>query len=156
MHFNKKNIVAVALVLTATIALTFAYNKFNNKEYAFEGQVAQIVEMDKEEQQRNLNQIVEENQINIQYAAGVVFEGKTSKNFSVKNIQNNNGDIKFTIYDKDGDVIYESDAIQRGYECTQITLDKELPKGTNECKISIGYVEAGNVKNTFPLTIEVI
>ena len=155
---NKKK----AMIITAIIALLFigifsvvyCLNSNNNKS-EYEQKVEKIVAMNKEDQQKYIDQIVEEGQINIQYSLGATFNGKTSQSFNVKNIENNNGDIVFTIYDESGNEIYNSKPIQRGYECTEITLDKELPVGTHECRISIGYVDAGNVKSTFPITIEV-
>ena len=154
---NKKKamiITAIVVLLIGIFAVVYSLHNSNNKS-EYEQKVEKIVAMNKEDQQKYIDQIVEEGQINIQYSLGATFNGKTSQSFNVKNIENNNGDIVFTIYDESGNEIYNSKPIQRGYECTEITLDKELPVGTHECRISIGYVDAGNVKSTFPITIEV-
>lgn len=154
---NKKKamiITAIAVLLIGIFAVGYSLHNSSNKS-EYEQKVEKIVAVNPEEQQKYIDQIVEEGQINIQYSLGATFNGKTSQSFNVKNIENNNGDIVFAIYDENGEEIYNSDPIQRGYECTEITLDKELPVGTHECRISIGYVDAGNVKSTFPITIEV-
>lgn len=154
---NKKKamiITAIAVLLIGIFAVGYSLHNSSNKS-EYEQKVEKIVAVNPEEQQKYIDQIVEEGQINIQYSLGATFNGKTSQGFNVKNIENNHGDIVFAIYDENGEEIYNSDPIQRGYECTEITLDKELPVGTHECRISIGYVDAGNVKSTFPITIEV-
>lgn len=154
---NKKKamiITAIAVLLIGIFAVGYSWYSNNNKS-EYEQKVEKIVAISEEDQQKYIDQIVEEGQINIQYSLGATFNGKTSQGFNVKNIENNNGDIVFTIYDESGNEIYNSKPIQRGYECTEITLDKELPVGIHECRISIGYVDAGNVKSTFPITIEV-
>lgn len=154
---NKKKamiITAIAVLLIGIFAVGYSWYSNNNKS-EYEQKVEKIVAISEEDQQKYIDQIVEEGQINIQYSLGTTFNGKTSQGFNVKNIENNNGDIVFTIYDESGNEIYNSKPIQRGYECTEITLDKELPVGIHECRISIGYVDAGNVRSTFPITIEV-
>ena len=61
----------------------------------------------------------------------------------------------FEIFDETGECVYVSKKIEPGYEMNQIELEKELSKGTHECKIKVGYAEEGNVSSAFPLTIEV-
>lgn len=121
----------------------------------YEQQVDQITEIDKEERQKQLDQIVEDGKINIQYSLGAVFNGKVSESFNVKNIENNKHPIIFTLYDEDGEVIYESKQIEPGYEINSIELTKELSEGIHDCQIEIGYATEGNVSSVFPITIEV-
>ena len=131
----------------------------NNQELIkseFEQEMSKIVEIDKDERQRYLDQLVKDGEINIQYSLNTKFKGKQSEDFVIKNIDNNKGNIMFTIYDSNDDVIYQSTEIQRGYECNKIILNKELPKGKNTCKISIYYSNKGNVKSKFPIVIEVV
>lgn len=121
----------------------------------YENQVDKIKEIDNSEKQDELNMIVEKGKMNVNYSATAVFKGKISQTFNVKNIQNNHYPIVFELYDKNGDSLYLSKKIEPGYEINQIELTKELPKGTHECKIKVGYAEEGNVSSAFPITIEV-
>lgn len=121
----------------------------------YETAVNQITEIDYEQRQRELDQIVEEGMMNVQYLSSCQFNGKVSETFNVKNIENNKHPIIFTITDEKDNVIYQSKQIDLGYELNSIELDKELSKGTHNCKIQIGYAVEGNVSSVFPITIEV-
>jgi len=121
----------------------------------FEVAVDRITEIDYAERQEQLNQIVEDGMMNVQYSLYSEFNGKVSTSFNVKNIENNKYPIAFKLIDENGTVIYKSAKIERGYELNAIELDKELSKGTHECKIELGYAEEGNVSSVFPITIEV-
>ena len=158
---GKQNKVLIGIIILLIIALGGAvFMLMNNqdepeKEDVISAEINKITEISPEERQAAINKIVEESMININYQSGAVFNGKVSESFKVKNIENNHDAIKFTIYDPDGELIYTSDVIPQGYELTKIELDKELPKGTHNCQISIGYVNKGNVAGFYPLTIEV-
>jgi hypothetical protein len=93
--------------------------------------------------------------MNVNYSAKAIFEGSMSETFNIKNIKNNHHPIVFEIFDETGECVYVSKKIEPGYEMNQIELEKELSKGTHECKIKVGYAEEGNVSSAFPLTIEV-
>ncbi len=121
----------------------------------YEENVNRIEAIDVSERQAELNAIVEEGKMNVNYSAKAIFEGTVSESFNVKNIQNNHYPIIFEIFDETGERVYLSKKIEPGYEMNQIELEKELPKGTHECKIKVGYAEEGNVSSAFPLTIEV-
>ena len=121
----------------------------------YENNVNQIQVIDAAQRQEELNAIVEKGKMNVNYSAKAVFEGSVSADFNIKNIKNNHHPIVFEIYDETGECVYASKKIEPGYEMNQIELDKELSKGTHECKIKVGYAEEGNVTSAFPLTIEV-
>lgn len=156
---NKIFIVIIAVLVVALGVTVFALTQKPDAEVEedtkISAEINKITEISPEERQAAVNKIVEDSMININYQSGAVFNGKVSESFKVKNIENNHDAIKFTIYDESGELIYTSDAIPQGYELTTIELDKELPKGTHDCKISIGYVSQGNVAGFYPLTIEV-
>ena len=121
----------------------------------YEDNVNRIKEIDHSKRQAELNAIVEEGKMNVNYSAQAIFEGSVSETFNIKNIKNNHHPIVFEIFDEYGECIYTSKKIEPGYELSQIELEKELAKGTHECKIKVGYAEEGNVSSAFPLTIEV-
>lgn len=121
----------------------------------YEKNVNQITEIDASMRQEELNAIVEEGKMNVNYSSKAVFYGTVSETFNIKNIKNNHHPIVFTLFDENGDCIYTSKKIEPGYEMNQIELNKALPKGTHECKLKVGYAEEGNVSSAFPITIEV-
>ena len=145
----------ITALVCVLLVVGYLWYKEYNKDTKYEQAVNAITEIDYEERQKELDRIVEEGMINIQYSASASFEGKVSTRFNVKNIDNNKQPIQFTIMDENGDIIYKSKQIERGYEINAIELDKELSKGTHNGKISIGYVEEGNVTSLFPITLEV-
>lgn len=147
-------VLSTALVCSVSVGGYLWYKQSTHKT-EYEQAVNAITEIDYDERQKELDRIVEDGMINIQYSASAIFDGKTSTSFVVKNIDNNKYPIQFTLMDEDGDVIYKSKQIDRGYEMNAIELDKELSKGTHDGKISIGYVEEGNVSSVFPITLEV-
>lgn len=121
----------------------------------YEDNVNQIEAIDASKRQAELNAIVEEGKMNVNYSAKAIFDGSMSETFNIKNIKNNHHPIVFEIFDETGECVYVSKKIEPGYEMNQIKLDKELSKGSHECKIKVGYAEEGNVSSAFPLTIEV-
>lgn len=121
----------------------------------YESNVNQITEIDATKRQEELNAIVEEGKMNVNYLCRAVFNGVVSEDFNIKNIRNNHYPIVFELFDESGDCIYKSKKIEPGYEMKQIQLDKELPKGTHQCKMKVGYANEGNVSSAFPITIEV-
>lgn len=133
----------------------FWYVQENRPISDYEKNVNAITEIDYDKQQEELDQIVADGQINIQYSLGTVFNGTVSESFNVKNIKNNHHPLIFTLYDENDDVIYESKQIEPGYEINQIELTKKLSKGTHNGTIKIGYATEGNVASVFPITIEV-
>ena len=141
----------VVVILIAIGSITF----LNREKFEYEKVVDKITEIDYEERQEELNQVVEDGMMNVQYSLSCEFDGKLSTSFNVKNIENNKYTIKFELLDENGKVIYKSNKIERGYELNSIELDEELSKGTHDCQIEIGYAEEGNVASVFPITIEV-
>lgn len=121
----------------------------------YENNVNRIKEIDESRRQAELNQLVEEGKMNVNYSSQAVFRGRVSESFNIKNIKNNHHPIVFEIYDEDGECLYVSKKIEPGYEMSQIELEKELSKGTYNCKLKVGYAEEGNVSSAFPITIEV-
>lgn len=121
----------------------------------YETNVNQITEIDTSKRQEELNAIVEEGKMNVNYSSQAVFVGTVSETFNIKNIINNHHPIVFELFDENGDCIYTSKKIEPGYEMNQIELDKALTKGTHECRLKVGYAEEGNVSSAFPIIIEV-
>lgn len=121
----------------------------------YETQVNAITEIDYSEQQDALNAIVEEGKMNVNYSSEAVFKGSVSEKFNVKNIKNNHHPIVVELYDEAYNCLYQSGKIEPGYEINSIELNKQLEKGTHECKLKVGYAEEGNVSSVFPITIEV-
>lgn len=151
----KKILISILVILMLLGGIGIGYYLNKPEETQWEKDVNKITEMSKEDQQAAVNQRVEDGMMNVQYQIGATFKGKISESFNVKNIENNKDSIQFKLYDENDNLIYESDAIERGYEINKIELDKELSKGTHECTIQIGYVSQGNVSSSFPITIEV-
>ena len=121
----------------------------------YETNVNQITEIDTSKRQEELNAIVEEGKMNVNYSSKAVFDGRVSETFNIKNIKNNHYPIAFELFDENGDCIYTSKKIEPGYEMNWIELDKALTKGTHECRLKVGYAEEGNVSSAFPIIIEV-
>ncbi len=156
MNKNTKKIIATIIVLLVVVIGFFGYRSMTSSNLTeYEKNINAITKIDKAERQKEVDQLVKDGEINIQYDLGATFNGKVSEHFNVKNIENNKGNIKFIIYDENDNVIYTSKEVKRGYEVNKIELNKTLSKGTHKCKISIGYVDRGNVASTFPLNIEV-
>lgn len=145
--------VCVLVLLFLTILCYSCGQELAVSEY--EDKVNRIKEIDVSQRQAELNAIVEEGKINVNYSPRAIFQGTISETFNIKNIKNNHYPIIFEILDEKGECIYTSKKIEPGYELSQIELDEELPKGTHNCKIKVGYAEEGNVSSAFPLTIEV-
>lgn len=159
---NKYKYMIIMLLIVIILMLISGgctYMKFKNNSTPvmseYETAVNKITEMSEEDRQAALNQIVEDGMMNVQYAMTATFNGKVSTSFNVKNIENNKYPIIFKLYDENGELIYTSKQIELGYELNAIELDKELSKGTHECRIQIGYVGEGNVSSAFPITLEV-
>ena len=55
----------------------------------YETNVNQITEIDTTKRQEELNAIVEEGKMNVNYSSKTVFHGTVSENFNIKNIKNN-------------------------------------------------------------------
>ena len=121
----------------------------------YETNVNQITEIDTSKRQEELNAIVEEGKMNVNYSSRAVFDGRVSETFNIKNNKNNHYPIAFELFDENGDCIYTSKKIEPGYEMNWIELDKALTKGTHECRLKVGYAEEGNVSSAFPIIIEV-
>ncbi len=121
----------------------------------YETNVNQITEIDTSKRQEELNAIVEEGKMNVNYSSKAVFHGRVSETFNIKNIKNNHYPIAFELFDENGDCIYTSKKIEPGYEMNWIELEKALTKGTHECRLKVGYAEEGNVSSAFPIIIEV-
>ena len=121
----------------------------------YENKVNQIKEIDTSKRQEELNMLVEEGKMNVNYSSKAIFKGRMSESFNIKNIKNNHQAIEFQLYDETGECIYSSKKLAPGYEMTSIELEKELTKGVHQGKLKVGYAEEGNVSSAFPITIEV-
>lgn len=145
----------LVLVLIFGVGVGWLYLDRSKPISEYEKNVNAITEIDYDEQQKELNQIVEKGQINIQYSPNVTFRGTVSESFNVKNIKNNHYPLVFSLYDENGELVYESKQIEPGYEINNIELSKKLSKGSHNCTIKIGYATEGNVSSVFPIEIEV-
>lgn len=152
---NKIVYIGICVVLMFFLAVMFHSCGQELAVSEYEENVNRIKEIDESKRQAELNAIVEEGKMNVNYSPMAIFQGTVSETFNIKNIKNNHHPIVFEILDENGECVYTSKKIEPGYEMSQIELEKELPKGTHECKIKVGYAEEGNVSSAFPLTIEV-
>lgn len=130
------------------------YSRFNKSVY--ETGVNNIKKISLEERQAQLDKIVEDGMININYTSSIKVSNGISEDFNIKNIENNKYPIKFKIKDPSNEIVYESDLIDLGYELNGISLPIDLPKGEYKFRIIIGYDVEGNVESSFPLNVEVI
>ena len=158
MNKAKKNrmswaIIGVLLLLFLVVMCHSCGQELAVSEY--ENKVNQIKEIDASKRQEELNMLVEEGKMNVNYSSKAIFNGRTSEHFNIKNIINNHHAIEFQLYDEAGECIYSSKKIAPGYEMTSIELEKELTKGVHQGKLKVGYAEEGNVSSAFPITIEV-
>lgn len=150
-----KRILAVLLLLVLVYVAFRCAQKKPNQISEYETQVNAITEIDYSKQQEALNAIVEEGKMHVNYSSEAVFNGTVSEKFNVKNIKNNHHPIVVELYDEEYDCLYQSGKIEPGYELNKIELNKQMNKGTHECKLKVGYAEEGNVSSVFPITIEV-
>ena len=156
---KRRNVFVTVMIVLVIIILILFCMRCTPKEDAsvseFEQKVNEITQIDYSGRQEEVDTLVEEGKMNVNYSPQAVFEGQKSVLFNVKNIKNNHAPILFEILDENGACIYESKQILQGYELNCIELQKKLSEGMHECKIRIGYAEAGNVSSSFPLLIEV-
>ena len=147
---NKKYKIILSLVLVVVIAIAgfFVYQHFFSDAYEDSMDISGLT---KQEIQDMINQQVKDSEINVQYELNAVFKDKESESFMVRNIKANHGDIVFTVFDEDGNELYQSKKLRRGQEVRHITLKKSLPKGKYKLQIQIGYAKSGNVASVFPL-----
>ena len=150
----RRIILGILLVLLGCCIYRCA-DKKNKPLSEYEVKVNEITDIDESKQQEQLNAIVEEGKMNVNYSSKAIFKGKVSEQFNVKNIKNNHYPIVFELYDEKGNCLFESKKIAPGYEMTKIELVQDLSKGIHECKLKVGYAEEGNVSSVFPITIEV-
>ena len=171
-HEEKKNnkrslatkiILVVVILLIMSLGVRCAVDYHNKKTVEemegfvteFEENMNAITEIEDAMKQEAVNTLVEEGMMNVNFSTKATFDGKVSKSFNIKNIENNHDSIVFEIFDEDGDSLYKSKKIAPGYEMNGIELNKELPKGRHECTIEIQYAVEGHVSTVFPIVIEV-
>ena len=148
-------LIGIMLGSIVTTALAANYIPKIKARIAFEQNVNKITQIDEAERQKEIDKMVEEGMINIRYNAHAVFNGTKSEIFNVQNSYNNHYPLVFSIYDENGDLIYESKQIAPGYELSTIELTKELSEGVHSCTIKISYSENSNVTSVFPITLEI-
>ena len=159
MNQTGKGLKIIYVFITLFVVMFFVFMIFSYGRMPalsqYEKNVNIIEEIEYSARQEELNALVEEGKMNVNYSPEAVFNGKISEKFNVKNIKNNHHPIIFQIYDESGTCLYTSGKIRPGYEINQIELERELDKGKHVCKLKVGYAEEGNVSSAFPLTIEV-
>lgn len=121
----------------------------------FEETMNAITEIDDSLKQEQINTLVEEGMLHVNFSTKARFNGKKSTHFNIKNIENNHDDIVFEIFDEDGESLYKSKKIAPGYEMNAIELNRKLSKGRHECTIEIHYAVEGQVSTVFPIILEV-
>ncbi|MFW8054161.1 hypothetical protein [Vagococcus fluvialis] len=143
---KKKQIIASIVLLLLLVGGGIAYkvmNKPSNQimggNFLPEGKDAK--QMSKEELAKAAQKAVDESEFTLSILPEASFpDGKSKGNIYIKNEANNAFPISVEVVEnKSGDVIYESGAIEPGFEVTEGTLSKDLPKGKYECtaKVSI-------------------
>ena len=153
---KKKVITSLIVVGLLSLSVIGCFLLKGEQPSEFEKSVNKISQIDYAERQEQLNQIVEDGMMNVQYTPYAKVKEGVVVDFNIKNIENNKYPIQFTIIDEDGNSVYESKKIDLGYELNSIELNKELSKGTYKYSIKIGYAEEGNVSSVFPITLEVL
>lgn len=166
---NNKRSPATKIILVVIILLIMSFGvrcavDYQNKKTVeemeefiteFEENMNAITEIEDALKQEEINTLVEEGMMNVNFSTKATFDGKVSKSFNIKNIENNHDDIVFEIFDEEGESIYKSKKIAPGYEINCIELEKELSKGRHECTIEIQYAMEGHVSTVFQITLEV-
>lgn len=128
-----------------------------------QGEIDKINRMTDEEKQKLVNDSVEDGMIAVDYSMSAVVNYDTleSTSFRVTNTEDNKDSIQFKLYDENDNVVYTSEVIDKGYECTKIKLDptkfdssKYEPGKKYEWNISVGYYNlSGNMNSLFPIYI---
>jgi len=164
---NKQNSSTTKIILVVVIILLISLlarcavscqqrkmvNEMEDFVTEFEENVDVITEIEDAMRQEAVNAAVEEGMMHVNFSTKAYFNGKTSTEFNIKNIENNHDDIVFEIFYEDGESLYKSKKIAPGYEMNCIELDKELDKGRHECTIEIQYAVEGHVSTVFPIVI---
>lgn len=119
----------------------------------FEENMNAITEIEDAMKQEQINTLVEEGMMHVNFSTKAYFDGKVSTKFNIKNIENNHDDIVFEIFDEDGESLYKSKKIAPGYEMNCIELNRELSKGRHECTIEIHYAVEGQISTVFPIIL---
>lgn len=156
-----KIILVVIILLIMSLGVRCAVDYYNKKTVEemeefiteFEENMNAITEIEDAMKQEEINTLVEEGMMNVNFSTKATFDGKVSKSFNIKNIENNHDSIVFEIFGEDGDSLYKSRKIAPGYEMNCIELDKKLPKGRHECTIEIQYAIEGHVATVFPIIL---
>lgn len=158
----KKSVCLIFLLILIIALSIFVYNYYLENKDKSETKsgytnIEKISKISDEEKQKAVDESVEEGMINICYAISATFEGKNSTSFKVINKENNKYPIAFQLYDENDNLMFTSSSIDLGYECKEITLNKEHKKGTFEWKIKIGYDVEGssNVQSFFPINVTI-
>lgn len=158
-----KIILVVVILLIMSLGVRCAVDYHNKKtveemeEFVteFEENMNAITEIEDAMKQEKINTLVEEGMINVNFSTKATFDGRVSKSFNIKNIENNHDDIVFEIFDEKGESIYKSKKIAPGYEMNCIELDQELSKGRHDCTIEIQYAVESHVSTIFPIILMV-
>jgi len=148
-------VIILLISLLARCAVSCQQRKMVNEMEDFvtecEENVDVITEIEDAMRQEAVNAAVEEGMMHVNFSTKAYFNGKTSTEFNIKNIENNHDDIVFEIFYEDGESLYKSKKIAPGYEMNCIELDRKLPKGRHECSIKIRYAAEGQISTVFPI-----
>lgn len=99
--------------------------------------------MSKEERKKAAEKEVDESKFTLSIYPEATFEnGEATGDIYIRNEVENAYPISVEIIeDKTGDIIYESGAIQPGYEVTEGQLTKKLAKGTYKCTADVSIYD---------------
>ncbi|MFK4894272.1 MULTISPECIES: hypothetical protein [Lactococcus] len=150
---EKKKILVVILLLLVISVGYFGYKSIKNQpkeiiagSYLPEGKNAKKIS-DKE-RKKAANKKVDESKFTLTiYPEATFEENKEKGSLYIRNPLENSYPIAVQIIeDKSGDIIYESGAIQPGYEVTEGELIKKLPKGKYKCTANVSIFDAKTQK----------
>lgn len=162
---KKKKIMLLILLLLLSIGGGITYkimskpkNQVIGGNFLPEGKDAK--QMSKQELEKAAQKAVDESEFTLNILPEASFpDGKSPGGIYIKNELNNAFPISVEVVEnKSGDVIYESGAIEPGFEVTEGTLSKDLAKGKYECtaKVSIYDPKTKEFKGQTAAEMEVI
>lgn len=144
---RRMRIILVILLLLIGGGITYKFmNKSNDGmlmggSYLPDGKDAK--KMSKAELDKAAQKAVDESEFTLSLLPEASFpDGKSKGNIYIKNEATNAYPISVEVVDESGDVIYESGAIQPGYEITEGTLSKNLSKGKHPATAKVSIYDA--------------
>lgn len=141
------------MLLLLCVGGFISYKMLNNEpkeiiagDYLPEGKDAK--KMSKAERKKAAEKAVDASKFTLSIYPEATFEdGKSVGNLYIRNEVENAYPIAVQIVeDKTGDILYESGAIQPGYEVTEAQLSKNLTKGKYKCTANVSIYDSKTKK----------